>query len=212
MPKNTIGLAIIMQNEESHLPAAISQFYHAVVDIVVVDGGSEDESVKWANRMGARVIHHPFDNDFSAQKNFAISKLETDWIYLHDPDERLEPALLEMIPVLASSAGQRSLMDIGIIPDSEDLFDCFGIARRNFIDGAQTEIYPDYQYRLFKNYCKCEGKVHEKIIGFKNRTEIDFDRNSLDTPSRFNILHYKSSERQKIQDKFYDAILKESSK
>jgi len=203
---SNIGLAMIMQNEESHIPATISQFYHVVGDMVVVDGGSQDDSVAWAEKMGARVFHRPFDNDFSAQKNHAMDQLDTEWIYLHDPDERLEPTLLEMMPFLTTNQGQASLMQEGMLPRNSDPFDCFGIARRNFIDGLQTKVYPDYQYRLFRRHCRFEGSVHEVITGFNNRTELDFQRTSLEKPSRLNILHYKSSERQNDQNALYDKI------
>jgi len=236
MPKATIGLAMIMQNEQNHVPAAIAQFYHVVDDIVVVDGGSTDESVMWAGRMGARVIHRPFANDFSAQKNFAIEQLDTDWIYMHDPDERLEPPLLEVLSLLTSIEGQKFLARAGVIPDANIFFDCIGLARKNFIDGIQTSIYPDYQYRFFAKHCRFEGAVHEKIVNFNNRTELDFQRpasampknkekeNSLtiDTErgqietgvnahdpeqwSRFNILHFKSSTKQEAQDILYRKI------
>lgn len=236
MPKPSIGLAMIMQDERVHVPATIAQFYHVVDDIVVVDGGSEDDSIEWAERMGARVIKRPFDDDFSAQKNFAIENLTTDWVYLHDPDERLEPTLLEILPMLTSMEGQRFLMRADIIPPNEKFFDCFGIPRKNFIDGVQTPVYPDYQYRFFLKYCRFEGAVHEKITNFNNRTEIDYkrpikarpeekkkdhlatvdtERGQIETGvnahdpnqwSRFNILHYKSSSKQEEQDLLYRKI------
>lgn len=220
MTKPTIGLAMITLNEETHIPATIPQFYNVVDDIVVVDGGSTDGTVSWCERLGARVIHHPFENDFSAQKNRAIEALDTDWIYLHDPDERLEPTLLEIMPMLVDSGnakGQQMLMQSGILCIPGDLeedetpeYDCFGIARRNYIDGTQTEIYPDYQYRLFRNYCRFEGAVHEEIVGFKRRSEVDYLRETLEEPARLNILHYKSSEKQTSQDSLYSKIEKEN--
>lgn len=228
----TLGLAMLTQNEISHIPVALSQFYHVVVDLVVVDGGSVDGTQAQATRMGARVFSRPFDYDFSAQRNYAISLLETDWIYMHDPDERLEPTVIDILPLLISDKGQRILMSEGILPESEELFDCFGFARKNFVDGIRTEIYPDYQYRLFRNYCRFEGRVHERITGFKNRTEVDYSRPSAAQPcnnptvtdtargqiyeelkllddsktSRFNILHYKSSSTQKKQDALYSQL------
>jgi glycosyltransferase involved in cell wall biosynthesis len=218
MAKPTIGLAMITQNEEVHIPATIPQFYNVVEDIVVVDGGSTDGTVSWCERLGARVIHHPFENDFSAQKNRAIEALNTDWIYLHDPDERLEPTLLELLPLLVDTPdGQTSLMQAGILPIPRELepgedpyYDCFGIARKNFIDGIQTEIYPDYQYRLFRNNCRFEKPVHEEIVGFKRRTEVDYSRDSLEEYARLNILHYKSSEKQANQNSLYDTIEREN--
>jgi len=234
--KPSIGMAMIMQDEEIHIPSTIAQFYHTMDDIVVVDGGSKDKSVEWAERMGARVVHRQFDKDFSAQKNFAIEQLNTDWVYLHDPDERLEPTLLEIIPMLTNMEGQRFLMRANILPGSDKFLDCFGIPRKNFIDGVQTKIYPDYQYRLFVRSCRFVGAVHEKIANFRNRTEIDYLRpkaarpiekekahaTTVDTErgqleiavdahdpeqwSRFNILHYKSSTKQAEQDELYREI------
>ena len=217
MAKPTLGLAMITFNEEMHIPATIPQFYNVADDIVVVDGGSVDGTVQWCERLGARVIHHLFENDFSAQKNRAIEALNTDWIYLHDPDERLDPPLLEIIPMLIDldAKGQHVLMDAGILCIPGDLeedevpeYDCFGIARKNFIDGIQTEIYPDYQYRLFRNYCRFEGAVHEEIVGFKRRSEIDYLRETLEEPARLNILHYKSTDRQNEQNELYGKIRK----
>ncbi|MBD3260546.1 MAG: glycosyltransferase [Candidatus Altiarchaeales archaeon] len=214
MAKQKLGIAMITLNEEFHIPATLAQFYSLNVldDVVVVDGGSTDDTVSICEKFGARVIHHPFENDFSAQKNRAISALETDWVYLHDPDERLEPTLLDIIPMLINvPEGQQSLMYAGVLPGKDSFFDCFGIARRNFIDGVQTEVYPDYQYRLFRNYCRYKNPVHEEIINFEDRTEVDCSRDSLEKPSRFNILHYKSSVRQKDQNALYAQIEKENS-
>ncbi|KKM21784.1 hypothetical protein LCGC14_1631960 [marine sediment metagenome] len=206
-PKPTLGLAMICQNETIHIAPSIAQFFTVVDDIVVVDGGSEDDSVMWAERMGARVFHRPFDNDFSAQKNYALDQLDTDWIYLHDPDERLEPTLIEIFQYLIDvDRGQQFLEAGGIICGGNEMFDCFGIARRNFIDGVQTDIYPDYQYRLFRKNCRFERPVHELLTGWNNRTEVDFTHATLEDPARFNILHYKSGTRQEEQDVRYAKI------
>jgi len=209
MGKPTLGLAMLCQNEEHHIAATIAQFFRVADDIVVVDGGSTDASVMWAERMGARVFHRPFDNDFSAQKNFAIEQLDTDWVYVHDPDERMEPTLLEIMPYLIDiEEGQAILSAADILPNSSEVFDCFGVPRRNFIDGIQIDVYPDYQYRLFKTAYRFERPVHELLVGWNKRTELDYTRATLSNSARFNILHYKSSTIQERQDRHYAEIEK----
>ena len=210
MSKPTIGLAMIMQNEEVHIPISIAQFYSAVSDIVVVDGGSKDASVMWAERMGARVFRRPFDNHFSDQKNFAIEQLDTDWVYVHDPDERLEPTLVDVFPFLVSVEGQRFLAEAGFLPESEDPFDCIGIPRKNLTDGVKVLPYPDYQYRLFARYCRFEGAVHEKVVNFTNRGELNCSSTESDQESpigQFNILHFKSSARQRAKEELYKTLV-----
>ena len=203
----TLGLAMICQDEAFHIAPSIAQFFTVVDDIVVIDGGSSDDSAGWAERMGARVFHRPFDNDFAAQKNYALAQLETDWVYLHDPDERLEPALIDLMPYLIDKTVVHHFLEVqGILPVDHQPFDCFGIARKNFIAGLQTDIYPDYQYRLFENKCRYERPVHEELVGWDHRTEVDYQRAVLDKPSRFNILHYKSSTKQAAQDARYAEI------
>lgn len=202
----SLGLAMIAQNEAVHIPSCLSQFFLIVDDMVVVDGGSQDDTVAWARHLGARVFERPFENDFSAQRNFAIAQLDTDWIYFHDPDERLEPPLVDLIPLLLTPEGQSNLKSRGVLANSLDFFDCFGFARKNFVDGVLSPIYPDHQYRLFQNRCHFQGRVHEEVTGFSNRTEVDFSRNKVDNMARFNILHYKSSIKQENQRKFYAQI------
>ena len=206
-PKPTLGLAMLCQNEAIHIAPSIAQFFTVVDDIVVVDGGSKDNSVEWAERMGARVFHRRFDYNFAAQKNYALDQLNTDWIYLHDPDERVEPTLIEIIQYLIDpNGGQQFLEAAGILPGATERFDCYGMARRNFIDGFQTPIYPDYQYRLFKSNCRFERPVHEILTGWEHRTEVDYEHCTLEDPSRFNLLHYKSSTKQEEQDYRYAEI------
>jgi len=203
MSKPTLGLAMLCHDEDALIPSSLSQFFLIVEDIVVVDAGASDQSVEWSERMGARVFHRVFNDDFSAQKNFALEQLNTDWVYFQEPGEKVEPSLLELITLLIDdSQNQKSLKTENILPESSEPFDCFSFPRRNLIDGVQTQNYPDYQDRLFKNICKYENRVHETLIGYKNKAKVDYLRATFEDQSCFNIRNYVSNaklERQRAQ-------------
>lgn len=202
----TIGLAIVIHNGSARLPSSIAQFYHVADDILVINDGSDNNIVEVTTQFGARVLSNPFAGDFSAQKNFAIENLDTDWIYIHESDELLEPTLISLIPSLVTQTGQKEVEDLGLLPETTNPFDCFGFPRRNMIDGEQHKDYPDYQYRLFRNYCRFQGKVREQVVNFKNKIELDAKRNTLESPSRFHILRYLSSTQLEYLEDLYDSI------
>ena len=65
-------------------------------EIVVLDSGSTDATVEIAERHGARVAVHPFD-DYGPQKQRAIDSASHDWILNLDADEVLSPGTREVI-------------------------------------------------------------------------------------------------------------------
>jgi hypothetical protein len=62
--------------------------------------------------------------------------------------------------------------------------------------------WPDFQGRIVKNesYMKWEGRVHEKIVGYRTLTQLPFD--STD----WCLHHDKHITKQEKQNQFYDRI------
>ena len=60
-----ISAAMIVRNEAAHLPACLSSLRPLVDEIVIVDTGSEDDTVAIAESFGARVEHLPWRGDFA---------------------------------------------------------------------------------------------------------------------------------------------------
>ena len=65
-------------------------------EIVLLDSGSDDDTVQIAGRHGARVHVEPFKG-YGPQKQSAIDKAQHDWILLLDADETLTEAGREAI-------------------------------------------------------------------------------------------------------------------
>ncbi|GAB4136661.1 MAG: hypothetical protein Fur0037_01320 [Planctomycetota bacterium] len=87
--KPRISLCMIARNEQDFLGECLRRARDAADEIVVVDTGSTDDTVKIAESFGARVLHLPWEDDFSAPRNLALSHATGDWILVLDADEFL---------------------------------------------------------------------------------------------------------------------------
>lgn len=86
-----ISQCMIVKNEEANIEKALSWGKGVVWEQIVVDTGSSDRTVELAERMGANVYSFPWTDDFSAAKNFAVSKAKGEWIVFLDADEVFAP-------------------------------------------------------------------------------------------------------------------------
>lgn len=99
----TLSAVIIAKNERDMIAAAIASCRFAD-EILIVDGGSTDQTQSIADAAGARVVERPFD-DFARQRTFALSQATGDWVVFVDADERVPPALArEILDVVAAPA------------------------------------------------------------------------------------------------------------
>jgi tetratricopeptide (TPR) repeat protein len=99
-----ISLCMIARNEERFLRECLTLAREAVDEIVVVDTGSTDATVAIAESFGARVLHEPWQDDFSAPRNTALQAATGDWILVLDADEFVQPGACERIRELVQSA------------------------------------------------------------------------------------------------------------
>ena len=94
----SIGLALIVKNEERNIEACINSC-KGVDEVAVVDTGSSDKTVEIARSLGATVDVETFrwpdppdytGIDFSAARNRSVDMLNTEWFLFLDADERLD--------------------------------------------------------------------------------------------------------------------------
>src|SRR5579864_7134927 len=100
LPRVTLSIVLITQDEERHLPRTLESVMPLVRDgkgeIIVVDSGSTDRTVEIAQSYGAKVFVEKWKG-FAAQKNSAMDKASMDWVLQLDADEPLEPELVREI-------------------------------------------------------------------------------------------------------------------
>jgi glycosyltransferase involved in cell wall biosynthesis len=83
----------IVKNEAENLRASIESVKDCAEEMIVVDTGSTDDTVRVAEECGARVEHFKWIDDFSAARNYALSFASGEFVIFIDADEFFYPAL-----------------------------------------------------------------------------------------------------------------------
>ena len=153
-------------NEEQNILACLESLAWADRR-VVFDCYSADKTVELAREAGAEVLQHPFEN-FAQFHNAAMDRVDTDWVFFVDADERATPELAAEI----QSATDGTLEEVA-----------WSVPRHNYIFGRLTlwaGWYPDYQTRLLlSGRVRRERPVHEVAV-------VDGPQGHLASP----LIHY----------------------
>lgn len=105
VPPRSLALSVIIitYNEAHNIADCIASVAFAR-QVVVLDGGSTDDTVARARAMGAEVHISPSWPGFGAQKNLALNRADQPWILSLDADERVTPQLgLEIAQVVGAN-------------------------------------------------------------------------------------------------------------
>lgn len=82
---------LIVKNESANLARCLESVRGVADEVVVVDTGSTDDTAALAERLGARVFHHLWQNDFSLARNAGLDHACGEWVLHLDADEALTP-------------------------------------------------------------------------------------------------------------------------
>ena len=143
-----ITLSMIVRNEEKYLRECLESVKDIVGEMVIVDTGSTDGTVLIAKEYGASVYGYEWKDDFSAARNYALSKCTGKWILYMDADERLSKHSAAEIKKIISGdnfTGRRCIVN--------NLDDFNG--KPNFM--RYTRLFPN------DPEVKFSGAVHEQI-------------------------------------------------
>ena len=145
------SLVLITRNAGAQLHASLDSARFAD-EVVVVDSGSDDDTVQIAASFGARIISQSWLG-FGPQKQFAVDRARHDWVLCLDADERLTTELATSIESALSAPGAAA----------------YRMARCNRFLGRwlrHGEGYPDWSIRLFDRRCArwSDDLVHEHVL------------------------------------------------
>lgn len=85
-----LSLVYVVQDCAKALKRSLLSAAKVADEIIVVDGGSRDDTIATAKSFGARVIENPWQG-FAAQRQFAVDAAKYDWVLMLDADEVLRP-------------------------------------------------------------------------------------------------------------------------
>ncbi len=94
--KLPISAFLIAHDEADRIALAIHSVREWVDEVIVIDSGSRDDTVKVAGALGARVIHHDWPG-YGLQKRFGEEQCKNRWLLNLDADEEITPPLADEI-------------------------------------------------------------------------------------------------------------------
>lgn len=152
-----LSIVMIVKNEEKILEKTLKSLatLRNSIDseLIIVDTGSKDDTIKIARKYTENVYFHNWNNDFSSMRNISISYAKGEWLLILDADEIL----------IDSSTIVRFFKD-GL----DKKFNSASIQLKNLYTYDKKSYGYCSVLRLFKNVdFKYRGKVHEQPM-YKN--------------------------------------------
>lgn len=151
-----LSVCIIVKNESQNIGKCLDALTETGFEIIVADTGSTDDTREIARRYTQKVYDFPWCDDFSAARNFAISKASNPFVMMIDSDEFLESIDLEKL--------QQDFMQH---PHRVGRIFRKNVFERNGIRHENTEwinrIFPKDSFRY-------EGCIHEQIVSKEEST------------------------------------------
>lgn len=156
--KSSLGCYMIVKNEEATIKNCLDSIIDLCDKIVVVDTGCSDKTMDIVSSYGSKIKTYTFKwcDDFSAARNFAMSKLDTEYSFTTDADEVFTKELQrELLKLKGRNFDNVDCIDLYLL-------NCNGTdAPTTYLGGRQ--IVKNYPENIWKY------RVHEKLY-FKRET------------------------------------------
>jgi hypothetical protein len=152
LERTSIGVSacLIVRDEAATLRGCLESVRDYVTEIVVVDTGSQDDTIAIALEFGARVLCVPWTDSFAAARNAALAACWEPWVLSVDADERafgVAHWLPQMLDVLDDTVSALS------VPIAQ----AGGHDPRGVVTHREVKLFR-------RDRVRWEGRVHERPV------------------------------------------------
>ena len=162
-----ISVIILTKNEEKNILDCLETVSWAD-EIIILDDNSVDRTLEAAENLGLKnlkIIKRELQADFSAQRNYALSKAANEWVLFVDADERVSAEL------------RREINDFLIEEKNSPNFTGMYLQRKDMLWGKLIKHGETGNIKLLrlakKPFGKWQGKVHEEWMVDGNTDSFD---------------------------------------
>jgi GT2 family glycosyltransferase len=152
LPESEIAACIITKDAEQTIEQCLQSLAGVVQEIVILDSGSQDNTISLCQKYTDKIHATTFKNDFAALRNQAARQAEKSWILALDADEVISDELRENLRHLVTSSH----------------YWAYAFKRINYYGQAAIHFgYAGFDslVRLYKNQGSFfYGRVHEQLI------------------------------------------------
>jgi len=220
----SLTIATIMKDEKNRLLPYLSLTLPFADEVLLVDTGSHDDSNKYAEKFGARVIDFKFKDHFAEARNVYLKECKTKWLLHLDIDEALDlkrmmnllqsnlPFVdgiqLQVINVLKQSRSYVHQDAIRIIKDPsswyytgrvhETVEECAAKESKTLIRSSGLLIY---------HFGYLSSKAPDKLKYYRELNELQMRENPQDCRPYFNLALHELNQ-QDVDDDQLDKVIK----
>lgn len=161
MQRIPVSVYLITKNEGTRIARAVKSVVTWADEVIVVDCGSDDDTVAVAENSGAKVMHRDWDG-YGPQKRFAEQQCRNDWVLNLDADEEVTSALADEILNAVANAQ----------PDQT----AYSVRVTDLLPGESAPSWFAYNYNVPRLYNRTKAQM--SLHAYQDRIEVKEGRTS----------------------------------
>ena len=152
-----ISVCMIVKDEQQTLPKILDCIKRFADEIVIVDTGSKDNTIKIAKKYTDKVFCFKWENDFSSARNFSFSKASKDFVMWLDADDFITDENIDKILKLKENEKDK---------EKDFYFLKYAIA----FDSAGKPTFEYFRERIMRRKLNptWQGFIHEAVTASGN--------------------------------------------